>query len=196
MSEIQLPKPDSYTAYLHQKRQRETKLFTYIGVIMVSLFVLSVLVFTNILPVPFLNSFSEGPKYAQVGSIPCLSNNETLKPSQVKVNVLNGTNVPGLAGKTKEGLDKLGFKVTGTGNSYDLYENDAKITAGPTGITAAYTLALAFKNPVIILDSRVKDDVSVVLGKNFANLTPEKEFKNKLELPLENLPKCLKVKVV
>lgn len=68
----------------------------------------------------------------------------TLPAGQVKVRVLNGTGIAGLAGQTAADLRKLGFDVTGVGNTA-LASTTTVTYSGTTQADSAYTLMLALK---------------------------------------------------
>ena len=68
----------------------------------------------------------------------------TLPPGQVRVRVLNGTGIAGLAGRTADSLRQLGFQVTGTGNTAPASTSTVAYS-GTAQADSAYTLMTAVK---------------------------------------------------
>jgi len=68
----------------------------------------------------------------------------TLPPGQVRVRVLNGTGIAGLAGRTADSLRRLGFQVTGTGNTAPASTSTVAYS-GTAQADSAYTLMTAVK---------------------------------------------------
>jgi LCP family protein required for cell wall assembly len=68
----------------------------------------------------------------------------TLPPAQVKVRVLNGAGIGGLAGQTASRLRKLGFDVTGTGSTAAASATTVSYS-GTAQADSAYTLMTALR---------------------------------------------------
>jgi hypothetical protein len=68
----------------------------------------------------------------------------TLPPAQVKVRVLNGAGIGGLAGQAASRLRKLGFDVTGTGNTAAASATTVSYS-GTAQADSAYTLMTALR---------------------------------------------------
>ncbi len=94
--------------------------------------------------------------------------------SEIGVNVFNGTETSGLAGRTAAQLRELGMQ-TGTEGNGDEYGGVALLTTGPTGLAAAYTLASLFPSTQIALDDRSDDSVDLLLGVSYEALIPTDE---------------------
>ena len=92
--------------------------FAVIGVVMLAAAVVSSLVFTGIIRVPFGNDFSVKIKYAETGDIPCPTvNAKPVAPDQVSVLVINTTQHQGLASKATEMLTTAGFQTQEPANA-------------------------------------------------------------------------------
>lgn len=165
-------------AYRRRKQQRETFVFTVLGSIMVLVALLGIVIGFGIVPFPFFNGFSEKTKIATVGSVPCpLAPGDYLAPKKSELKVLNGTDRNGLAGDVKKELEALGFVVTNTDNAPS-GESTAPvlIVSGPAGVNAAYTVAEAFPESIIELDSRPDPTVTITLGEGYEHVLSKEQF--------------------
>lgn len=92
----------------------------------------------------------------------------TVPASQVKVRVLNGTNISGLAGRTADALREAGFRVVHVGNAPEHNHDKTLITHDPTASAQANTVAKAvpFATPSAAQSSGQGSPgtVTVVLG--------------------------------
>lgn len=87
--------------------------------------------------------------------------------SQIRVRVLNGTNVTGLAAQTAEELTAAGFKVVGVGNAdADTYQRSV-VRHGPTTGPAATTVARAAFGAKQESDPELRDTVELILGSSW-----------------------------
>ncbi|MDU0968407.1 MAG: LytR C-terminal domain-containing protein [Actinomycetaceae bacterium] len=185
-------------AYLKRRRQRETLIFTWTGAILVVLLIAGTLIGFGIVPFPFFSDFARGEKIAQAGDVPCPTGEaEAIPPTKIEVSVLNGTSRAGLASEVGSALEKDGFKVMSKNNAPDGDTNGTvQITAGPAGVNSAYTVALAFPDSRITLDSRLDSSVTVTIGGDYDQMVKPDEFRKALDLPLEPRPSCLTVSLV
>ena len=71
---------------------------------------------------------------------------EKVDPSQVSVEVLNGTSVPGLADEVSTGLTTRGFQPAGTGNPTGQVPPETTVYHGPGQEAAAKAVAKTFTN--------------------------------------------------
>lgn len=96
---------------------------------------------------------------------------------QVKVRVLNGTGIPGLAGRTARGLRKLGFDVTRVGNAAPTATTTVNYS-GTVQADGAYTLMAALKRAPYAQNllaeptpqAGTPGPVSLILGSDFAGV--------------------------
>ena len=104
----------------------------------------------------------------------------TEPPGQVKVRVLNGSGITGLAGRTARGLRKLGYDVTGTGNATSAVSATTVTYSGTAQADSAYTLMTALKaTPAAqnlltepVPQTGTPGTVSLLLGPDFAGVNP------------------------
>lgn len=181
--------------YLMKRRQRETLIFTWTGGVLAALAVIGLLIGFNIVPFPFFNDFAAGDKIAQAGDVPCPTGEaQPIPPEKVEVSVLNGTDRSGLASDVGKSLDALGFTVTSKTNAPEgNVQGSAVISSGPTGVNSAYTLALAFPDAKIVLDSRLESDVTLTIGNDYDQMIKPEDFRKALDRGLPARPSCLTV---
>jgi len=104
-------------------------------------------------------------------SSPSASPSASVKRSEVKVQVLNGSGTSGLAGKAKTYLEGLGYKDVAVGNagSSDFAETEIQIKDGIKGFLDTITTDLS-KNYTVSEETKVliassKFDIVITLGK-------------------------------
>lgn len=109
---------------------------------------------------------------------------------QVPVNVLNGAGRSGLAASTATALQQRGFAVAATDNGAAT-PGVGRITSGPNGIAAAYTLRAHLPDAVLTLDAREDASVDLVLGADFADLLPAEQVALDPAVPLTGPEGCI-----
>lgn len=190
-------KVTSYQMYVQARQQRETRIFLTIGGVMAICLVVSLFIFFGILRIPFLEGFKSPPKYAMSGSVPCPLSDSPVAADKLKVKVLNASEQKGLAKEVAQRLKELKINVISVGNSVQKdMRREARIVTGPTGVNGAYTLARAFTDVEIIMDTRQSTDLTLILGDDFQTTRSPEEFKAEANQPLEDLPKCAPVRLV
>jgi LCP family protein required for cell wall assembly len=99
----------------------------------------------------------------------------TTSPSNVKVQVLNGSGSPGIAEQAALGLTSRGFDVTGTGNAASFaYTNSVIEYASAGDLAAVNTLSKQLANVTNLQDSSLPPGtVELILGSDFGGLTPQ-----------------------
>ena len=99
----------------------------------------------------------------------------TTSPSNVKVEILNGSGVPGIAGQAAVGLTSRGFDVTGTGNAASFaYTNSVIEYASTADMGAVNTLNQELTNVTDLQDSTLPPGtVELILGSDFTSLVPQ-----------------------
>jgi LCP family protein required for cell wall assembly len=97
----------------------------------------------------------------------------TTSPSNVKVQVLNGSGVTGIAGQAALGLTSRGFDVTGTGNAANFAYTESVIEYSSSADQAAVnTLKAELADVTELQDSSVTPGtVDLILGSDFTGLT-------------------------
>ncbi|MER7456937.1 LytR C-terminal domain-containing protein [Micromonospora sp. NPDC126480] len=101
---------------------------------------------------------------------------------EVKINVLNGTDQPGLANKVADDFRNRKFQVKKTGNQKDQIDDIAVLRYGPKGVGSAHLLRAYFlDNAETEYDPKREDDtVDVVLGGAFQQLATTTEVNQSL----------------
>lgn len=113
-------------------------------------------------------------------------------PSEVTVNVYNGTSaagddaVAGLAARVAEGLKEAGF-IEGEppGNDETLVEGVAEIRHGAKGAEAAQLVALYFPGATLVEDGRKGSNVDVSAGQAFEEMASESVVEKELAETVE-----------
>lgn len=183
----------SYQIYLENRRRKETVLFSRISVVLVILLGFSALLASGILPLPFLDNFSEKIHYAETGDTPCPIGDQPLKPKKIKVAILNGTDINKLATKTGASLKTLKFQIISMANADNPdYSTPALILTSPKLVDQAYTLGLALPNSKIQLGH--VNELTVILGQGFTAPLEQKEFNRLLNRSFDAPKSCLPVK--
>jgi LCP family protein required for cell wall assembly len=99
----------------------------------------------------------------------------TTSPSNVKVDVLNGSGVAGIAEQAALGLTSRGFDVTGTGNAASFaYTNSVIEYASASDMAAVNTLKQQLTDVTDLQDtSLTPGTVELILGSDFSTLVPQ-----------------------
>jgi LCP family protein required for cell wall assembly len=99
----------------------------------------------------------------------------TTSPSNVKVEILNGSGVAGLAEQAAIGLTSRGFDVTGTGNANTFaYTNSVIEYASASDMAAVNTLRKQLTDVTDLQDSSLTPGtVELILGSDFTTLAPQ-----------------------
>lgn len=188
------PLPSKRERLLRERQLRQNQVVTYIVCVMAGLVVLSLLILTGILKIPFLNSFSAKQKFAEAGDMPCPAATAPVAAGTVKVQVLNTTSRSGIARDATDMLSNVGFQVADPGNSAPEYAGTVDIQAGASSVDAAYTVARFFPNARVTLTASTEPTVTVLLGANYDGaLTPEdrqrvQENTDPLQVPSSCVP--------
>lgn len=154
-------------------QQRQTVLFGGLISALLVIALVSAAMWGGMLPSPFAREFSTEPGEGDL-TVPCPPEGATTVPlTEITVNVLNATNVAGLAASTASTLAATGVVVNREGNFSGSYAGTAEIYTGSLGVTNAYTLAAMLSEAEIILDtSNTTGTVDLVLGTEFTALVP------------------------
>jgi LCP family protein required for cell wall assembly len=112
-----------------------------------------------------------GPATAETGKSAVLG---TVSPGKVNVEVLNGSQIQGIAGSTAAELTTRGFHVVGNGNAASsTYTTSVIAYASAADRPAARTLKSQLGNVTLQLDSSLTPGtVDLILGSSFTALKP------------------------
>lgn len=141
---------------------------------MALLVVLSLMVWTGVLPVPLDPGFSSASDDATPVVQPCPpANAVTVEVTSFPVNVYNGTDTAGLAGVVADALSDAGIVVSNTSDwPKGAYTGEVQLTTSESGLVNAYSLARIFTGTVVVQIDENQDPadatVSVVLGEEYA----------------------------
>lgn len=108
------------------------------------------------------------------------------KPSEVTINVLNGSDRIGMATITAQVLERRGFNL-GTVDNFDDYvvKESAEIHYGPAGKDVALLLQAYVEGAVLILDdARSGAVVDVVIGQGFQEVRERDAAQAELARPI------------
>ena len=188
------PRQISPRLQFREARQRRQNLaFSVIAAIMVALSLLSILVFTGILPTPFFNDFSQGKEEARAGEVPCFpEGSEPASLDGIHATVLNATGRPGLANSIAQSLEEQGVTIDATGNYEGQFYGTVKLTAGRSQVVAAYTLARAFTDSTVRYAPSDPTSVTIILGERFTDLPSNEDVATLLSNtdPLKQAENC------
>ena len=97
----------------------------------------------------------------------------TLPPSQVSVQVLNGSGVTGQAARAAADLRAAGFTVTSYGTGASFGHTTSIVSYGPGGLAQARSLAGAVKGGAVLQEDRSLPGTTVVLttGTTFSGIS-------------------------
>lgn len=170
MSEAQISARREYRTRI---QQRQTIIFGSIGGVMVLLLIVSMLIWSGIVPAPYDPEFSGKANRGNELVTPCVPDDTQAVPlNTVAVNVYNSTSRNGLAGQVGQQLGSMGVAIQGTDNwSEQSIPESARVITGQLGIPAAYTIAQYISGAVVQYDPDVPDEVlKIVLGEDFTEL--------------------------
>jgi LCP family protein required for cell wall assembly len=99
----------------------------------------------------------------------------TISPSNVKVQVLNGSGAVGAAAQAAAGLTSRGFDVTGTGNAASFAYTESVIEyASASDLAAVNTLKQQLTNVTELqVSSLTPGTVELIVGSDFTGLVPQ-----------------------
>lgn len=100
----------------------------------------------------------------------------------VKINVFNATDRPGLAHTVSDEFRNRQFQVAKTGDEKKQVDGVAVLRYGPNGVGSAHLLEAYFLNEAVrgYDEKRTDDTVDVVLGNNFQQLATTTEVNQSL----------------
>jgi LCP family protein required for cell wall assembly len=89
-------------------------------------------------------------------------------PAKVRVQVLNGAGVKGLASKAAADLREVGFRPRGVGNADSSDYEDTIVRYGPDREDSARTLAAAVPGAKLQLDQSMRGNVELIVGRSYS----------------------------
>lgn len=166
---------DPRAEYRRRLKHRQTTVIGGMATFLALLVIICLLVWSNVLPVPYDPDFSSDKDDREKVVQPCpLSEAKTTDVSTIPVNVYNGSDQTGLATGVADLLSDSGLTVANTTDwPKGEYEGEIELTTSQAGLTNAYTLARVFTGTVVVQIDETQDasdpTVSVVLGNDFKN---------------------------
>jgi hypothetical protein len=91
-----------------------------------------------------------------------------VRPSRIRLRVLNGNGVDGAAGRAASDLAGVGFQIRGTGSADSFDYPQTIVRYGPAKADSARTVAAAIPGAALQLDQTLGSVLEVVVGKNYA----------------------------
>lgn len=107
-------------------------------------------------------------------------------PGTVRIRVLNGGGQRGQANLVASQLGELGFTEAAEPTNDPLYPDNSlscrgNIRFGPSGASAARTVALVLPCVPLVRDARTDDSVDVAVGTTFGEVKPDKAARDVLD---------------
>jgi LCP family protein required for cell wall assembly len=97
-------------------------------------------------------------------------NDLIVRPSRIRLKVLNGTGVNGTARKAADELAGVGFVIRGTGDADSSSYTQTIVRHGPSKADSARTVAAAIPGAQIQLDQTLGSTIEVVIGSEYAGV--------------------------
>jgi LCP family protein required for cell wall assembly len=90
-----------------------------------------------------------------------------VRPSRIRLKVLNGTGTAGAARKAADDLAGVGFQLLGTGDADSASYPKTIVRYGPAKADSARTVAAAIPGSALQLDQTLGSTIEVVIGQNY-----------------------------
>lgn len=155
------------------RRERQIVIFGILIIALGGVAFMGASIYSGRTPGPFVDPIITNAANDQVDSnLPCPPDTPPLDPSRVRVRVLNGTTIQGLAGNTLDKLTGRGFLSGGATNwSRGKYDGAVLVLFGSEGVAQGYTVARNFTDVEYVQDTRDNTSVDVVLGAKYDEVT-------------------------
>lgn len=193
------PKKTLRQIYREERQRRQNTVFATIIAIMAALVVFSLLVLVGVLPMPF-SEFSHDKDFAETGDIPCPTENaKPVPPDQVRLQILNATDRPGLASEVADALKVAGYQTAVTGNYTVPFRGSVEIDTGSMGVDSAYTISRYFEEFRLRLTDEPTNTVTIIIGDAYGDTASKDAIKKiaaETDKQLEPVPNCKIVKPV
>ena len=166
-----------------QARQRRQNLaFSIITITMAVAGILSILVLSSLVKIPFFSEFEASEDHAESGDVPCLPKDAVAADLEgIVVKVLNATGSPGLAGTIGDRLAAHGVKLEEPGNYVGQFYGTVRINAGASQVVNAYTLQRFFPDSTVRFTQADSEIITIVLGDHFEAMMPEEDMAKLIE---------------
>lgn len=168
-----MPQVETKANYRARMAQRQSVIIGTCLVLMVIATAFGLVVGTGLVKVPD-PGFQAVPTPTLIKRIPVCPTAQAVtgEITDISVNIYNGTKKAGLAGSAETNLKDTGLTVLSTGDwAEGAYDGNVLLTAGPAGITNAYTVAQVFSGTVVVQqDPRASSSdttVNVILGAQY-----------------------------
>lgn len=183
ISEDQLASPE-FTTDARIKRRRTIRhgiILTFILLVLIASLVLAYMVNTRSLIIDALEPKPVAEAPVAVNEACPTTNFNYVDPGKMTVNVMNATQISGLAGATATKLKKRGFKVGDVGNArLSNVEVVGVVTSGPEGYAQAMAVQRHIKDLAYVYDAkRPGKTVDLVVGTKYKDLVKEKSVNKK-----------------
>jgi hypothetical protein len=99
-------------------------------------------------------------------------NDLIVRPSRIRLKVLNGSGVNGIARQAGDALAELGFVIRDTGDADATSYTQTIVRHGPTKADSARTVAAAIPGSSIQLDQTLGSTIEVVIGSQYSGVRP------------------------
>lgn len=159
---------------VRHRRRRQNLVFGLLAFLVVLVLVLALLVFSGRLQLPGQQSAPNAVMGEPISHPHCPQRDfEYLDPSEVRVRVLNTTDISGLGGKTAQLLETRGFEITSvTSAASDYAQQVGAVVSGPQGYAQALSLQRHLPGTLYVFDESKRDDlVDFEVGQDFDELT-------------------------
>jgi LCP family protein required for cell wall assembly len=111
----------------------------------------------------------------QAGATPAPTqppNDLIVRPSRIRLKVLNGSGVNGIARTAADDLAELGFVIRGTGDADATTYTQTIVRHGPSKADSARTVAAALPGSAIQLDQTLGSTIEVIVGAQYGGVRP------------------------
>lgn len=183
ISEDELASPEFTTADRIKRRRhvRHGIILVIVVLMLASALVLAYLVNTRTLVIDALEPKPAAEAPVAVDEACPTKQFSYIEPGKMTVNVMNATQIYGLAGATATKLKKHGFNVGDVGNAQlSNVEVVGAVTSGPDGYAQAMTVQRHIKDLTYVYDAkRPGKTVDVVIGTKYKDLVKEKSVNKK-----------------
>jgi LCP family protein required for cell wall assembly len=95
-----------------------------------------------------------------------------VRPSRIRLRVLNGNGTDGAAGKAATDLGGVGFQIVGTGSADAFTYTQTIVRYGPSKADSARTVAAAIPGSALQPDQTLGSVIEVVVGQNYTGTRP------------------------
>ena len=116
-----------------------------------------------------------GDDAIEVGATPAPTEQPSdliVRPSRIRLRVLNGSGVNGAARDAAEALEELGFQIRTTGDADSTSYTQTIVRHGPSKADSARTVAAAIPGSSLQLDQTLGSTIEVIVGSEWQGVRP------------------------